>query len=271
MYRIGKLIGEQLGNGREMELLHYVYKHPSIGEFRGSPFKVIKAIDEFASKKYLMNVGPRKGQLVCNLIATLRPKVMVELGGYVGYSAVLFGDALRKAGGNCYYSLECNPEYAAISGSLVDLAGLKDIVKIEVGTSDSTLKRLHAGGRLETIDLLFIDHYKPAYKHDLLLCEELRLVKPGSTVAADNVIHPGAPDYLAYVRSSVEDKRITAAGGGTGWTEHPSNDNWYLRTEQRPRELLKTTVRGNPNLEYDTELIMSFEPNGIPVYALSFM
>ena len=73
-------------DGREIELLHFVYGHPSVGEIRGSPQKLLEAIDEYGrTKKYLMNVGDDKGRIVTNLIADSKPQVMVELGGYVGY------------------------------------------------------------------------------------------------------------------------------------------------------------------------------------------
>lgn len=231
---------------------------------------ILAAIDEFGSKKYLMNIGPRKGVLMCNLITELKPNLMIELGGYIGYSAILFGDAIKKNGGQRYISIECNAEYAKVSRQLVELAGLSDVVKIEVGVSDGILRELAASEeRAQKIDLLFIDHYKPAYTHDLKLCEELGLVGPGSTVAADNVIHPGAPEYLAYVRRSVEEKRQLAGDGRSedAATEHPSNKNWYLKGEQKPAETLTTCVMGNSNLIYDSELIMSYEPNGIPVCA----
>ncbi|KAL8759209.1 MAG: hypothetical protein Q9184_003703, partial [Pyrenodesmia sp. 2 TL-2023] len=184
-------------DGREIELLHFVYGHPSIEDIRGSPKNVLKAIDEYGrTKKYLMNVGDDKGRIVANLVAEVKPQVMVELGGYVGYSALLFGDAVRKAGGKRYYSLERNPEFAAVIMSLVDLAGLSDIVKVVVGSSAESIKRLYAQGKLKHIDLMFLDHWKPAYTPDLKLCEHLKLVTPGTVLAADNVIHPGNPPYL---------------------------------------------------------------------------
>lgn len=154
-----------------------------------------------------MNVGEHKGKIVTDLIAKVKPQLMVELGGYVGYSAVLFGDALRTAGGKRYYSLEMNPEFAAVVASLVNLAGLSDVVTVVVGASGNSLKRLSDDGTFKHIDLLFIDHHKPAYIADLKLCETLKLVKPGSVLAADNVIIPGNPPYLRYVRSSVQEKR----------------------------------------------------------------
>lgn len=65
-------------DGREIELLHFVYSHPNIDTIRGSPKDVLAAIDEFGrTKKYLMNVGEDKGRIVCDLIAEVKPKTMV--------------------------------------------------------------------------------------------------------------------------------------------------------------------------------------------------
>lgn len=181
--------------------------------------------------------------------------------------AVLFGDAVRKAGGKRYISLERNPEFAAVITSLADLAGLSDIVKVVVGSSADSIKRLHAEGALKHIDLMFLDHYKPAYTTDLKLCEHLKLVTPGSVLAADNVIKPGNPPYLEYVRSSVAKKReqykaatmngVDTAGFGDRWK------NQYQKREGEER--LSTEVKGNPNLVYESGLVHSFEPTGVPV------
>lgn len=67
-------------DGREIELLHFVYGRPNIDELRGSPEKVLAAIDEYGrTKKYLMNVGVDKGKIVSNLIAEKKPKTMVRI------------------------------------------------------------------------------------------------------------------------------------------------------------------------------------------------
>lgn len=66
-------------DGREIELLHFVYAHPDLDNIRGSPEKVLRAIDEFGrTKKYLMNVGEDKGRIVCDLIQEVKPKTMVS-------------------------------------------------------------------------------------------------------------------------------------------------------------------------------------------------
>ena len=65
-------------DGREIELLHYVYSRPNIDHMRGSPSDVLSAIDEFArTRKYLMNVGSSKGSIITKLIAEKRPDIMV--------------------------------------------------------------------------------------------------------------------------------------------------------------------------------------------------
>ena len=257
-------------DGREVELLHFIYGHESISEFQNSPSQILKAIDEFSrTKRYLMNVGEDKGRIVTDLIAEIKPQVMVELGGYIGYSTLLFGDAVRKAGGKMFFSLERNPEFAAVILSLVDLAGLSDIVKVVVGSSAESIGRLYANGTLGHIDLMFLDHYKPCYITDLKLCEKLRLVIPGTVLAADNVIKPGNPPYLAYVRKSVQEKRDEYE---KGCEEENTEDFANLFPNRYKNQYAKregvekiVDVKGNPNLIYESRLIHSFEPTGIPV------
>ncbi|KAI9677387.1 MAG: hypothetical protein M1817_006339 [Caeruleum heppii] len=254
-------------DGREIELLHFVFGHPSIADIRGSPAGVLKAIDEYGrSKKFLMNVGEDKGKIVTDLIAESKPQVMVELGGYIGYSALLFGDALRKVGGKRYYSLERNPEFAAVTMALASLAGLSDVVKVVVGPSEDSIGRLHADGTVQHIDLMFLDHYKPAYKSDLKLCEQLGLVGPGSIMAADNVIKPGNPPYLQYVRSSVQEKRDQLQKGeevdGMDQSFANRTKNQYAKREGEAK--LRTDIMGNANLIYESKLVNSYEPTGMP-------
>lgn len=245
-----------------------MYSKPDIDRIRNSPTKVLAAIDEYArTKKYLMNVGEDKGRLVADLISEVKPKVMVELGGYVGYSCILFGEAVRKAGGERYFSLERNPEFAAVIASLVDLAGLSDIIKVVVGSSDASIKRLHSSGSLKHIDLMFLDHYKPAYTTDLKLCEELGLITPGTVLAADNVIKPGNPPYLEYVRSTVEQKkRANKSDGTVNGVDSRFADKTAKQYFQREGDAkLDETRVGNPLLVYESNLINSWEPSGVPV------
>ncbi|KAI9369691.1 S-adenosyl-L-methionine-dependent methyltransferase [Aspergillus egyptiacus] len=241
--------------GRELKLLHFIYNQPNLDSIRGDAGKIIDLIDEFSQTYHFMTVGREKGDIVLDLIAKRKPQIMLELGCYVGYSAILFGDAVRRAGGKRYYSLELNAEFAAIANKLVELAGLGDFVHILVGRSDVLLHQLYDSGAVEEIELLFIDHYKPAYTTDLKLCEQLGMIVPDvSVIAADNVIYPGNPPYLEYVRSPAQKKREEAAKGPAksytleGFPERTVDA--YMGDENVPR----FEILGNPNLVYESVL-----------------
>jgi catechol O-methyltransferase len=232
-------------------------------ELRGNPPNILQAIDEFGrTKKYLMNVGEDKGKIVTELIREVKPSTMIELGGYCGYSTILFSSAVRDAGGKKYYSLERSPKFAKKIETLVEFAGLGDFIEVVIGPSDERLKKLYNEGKLERIDMMFLDHYKPAYTTDLKLCEQLGLIQKGTVLAADNVIKPGNPPYLEYVRGTVQEKK-------TRLTQESKvdTDNFPGRsaTQYGAVEKLSTTVKGNPNLIYSSKLVNSWEPSGVPV------
>lgn len=123
---------------------------------------------------------------------------MVEMGGYVGYSAIRFGDALRRAGGKKYYSLEINPINASVAKMLIELAGLQDIITVIVAPSHEALAQLVQDGSIEQIEILFLDHWKDRYLYDLWFVERLGLLNKESVIVADN-ISPEAGRGIAYV------------------------------------------------------------------------
>lgn len=140
---------------------------------------------------------------------------MAELGGYVGYSAILFGDKVRKSGGERYISFEYNTEYAGIARSLVQFAGLGEFVGIRVGACSEGLEKFAAEERSKDeegarIDVLFVDHAEELYLPDLRICEKLGLVRRGSVVVADNVGGERARGYVRWVEEGdrYETRRI---------------------------------------------------------------
>ncbi|KAK4175401.1 putative catechol O-methyltransferase [Triangularia setosa] len=236
VYLSWEVDGQFFGDGREVALLEYIYARPDLDELRGSPQKVLQAIDDYGrSVRGLINIGLMKGSIVCDIIARHKPAVILELGGYIGYSAIMFGNAMRKAGGKQYFSVEKSPLFAAVSTSLIDLAGLRDTVRVVVGTGAEGTQRLYDEGMISQVDMAFFDHFKPAYTDDLKLCERLGVVGPGTLIVADNMVLPGNPRYLEWVRSSVE----------------------------RKREMDKDAdEKGNPSLQYRNRSISSWEPSG---------
>lgn len=78
-------------DGREITLLKYIYNHPNLdSELRWSPKAILTAMDEFAAKEdFLISIGPDKAAIMVGLIQKHRPKILVELGGYVGYGTII--------------------------------------------------------------------------------------------------------------------------------------------------------------------------------------
>jgi catechol O-methyltransferase len=187
-------------------VLSFILSHPDIEQIKGNPSKVLDAIDEYSTKRdFLISIGAHKSGVLSDLISKEKPKIIVELGGYLGYSAILFADAMRReqqsSEGLHVWSLEMNSEFASIAREVIELAGLSDIVTVVVGTAAESLKKLKDGKNLTELDLLFIDHEEELYVTDFKVCEELSLLKKGTVIVADNVVRPGAPEYRELVRS----------------------------------------------------------------------
>jgi catechol O-methyltransferase len=255
----------QFDDGREEDLVSFVLAKPGL---QHQPLKVLDAIDEYGRKqKYLMNVGEDKGRIVTNLIREVKPKVMVELGGYCGYSTILFANVLKEVGGEKFFSLEKSPKFGKNINALVRLAGLDDFVEVVVGSSTESIQRLYDNGEMKEINMMFLDHYKPLYTTDLKLCESLGLIKKGTLLAADNVIKPGNPRYLRYVRSKPEEKRMALKAGDSKLNASKEFEKFSVTHAALygSEEIPSNETEGNPNLVYRSDIIHSFEPTGIPV------
>ncbi|CAM3690799.1 O-methyltransferase [Smaragdicoccus niigatensis] len=188
----------QVGDGREDAVLDLVLKTTRPGDLDA----VIRTIDKFGHKSILVNVGDEKGLLLDAAIERCQPTTMIELGAYVGYSALRAARVLPE--GAHLYSVELTRANADITRRMLEHAGVGDRVTVVDGKlgDPATVERLDAvlsGGRL---DFAFIDHAKDAYLPDLETMIGSGWLHAGSVVVADNVKMPGAPEYLAYMRAA---------------------------------------------------------------------
>ncbi|KAJ5156595.1 O-methyltransferase [Penicillium capsulatum] len=260
---------------RETDLLHYIYQLPNLDDLRGRPDKVLEAIDKYdTEEKQLINVGPEKGDLIAALIAERKPSVMVELGAYVGYSAIKFGDAVRRAGGQKYLSFEINPVNAAVSKVLIELAGLQDFVRVTIAPSHVSIAQLVRDSTVDYLEFFFVDHWKDRYVPDIWLVEQLGLLRAGkSVVVADNVSHSRSTDYARWMQASSTEKRAIL-------DQHTFTNDWEgaeLAKVLREKGLQDTcvdleNVPGKPDFRYDTTIHEFAKPDGrIDGVAISFV
>eukprot|EP00455_Lapot_gusevi_P018109 TRINITY_DN1981_c0_g6_i1.p1 TRINITY_DN1981_c0_g6~~TRINITY_DN1981_c0_g6_i1.p1 ORF type:complete len:258 (+),score=84.50 TRINITY_DN1981_c0_g6_i1:58-831(+) len=184
----------------EEQLLKYVLEHAT----RNDPDSVLRTIDEYGWKNWLMNLGDVKGKIIdkalADAVASGHSDIVVELGGYCGYSAIRLARNLPD--NSQVYSFEVSHLYAAIATKIIEFAGYSNKVKVIVGSSTDLLSRCSEEFKIDHIDVLFIDHWKELYLPDIKHVETLNLLRPGSVVIADNIICPGAPDYRAYMEQN---------------------------------------------------------------------
>ncbi|KAG7377116.1 hypothetical protein PHYPSEUDO_012152 [Phytophthora pseudosyringae] len=78
---------------------------------------------------------------------------------------------------------------------MVSFAGLNDQVTIIEGAFSDQLKLLQG----KTVDIYFIDHDMSLYVPDTENIIGSGTLHPGSLLIADNILIPGAPEYLKFV------------------------------------------------------------------------
>ncbi|XP_017286066.1 catechol O-methyltransferase B isoform X3 [Kryptolebias marmoratus] len=182
---------------RPQRLLAAVQKNAT----RGDPRSVVLAIDQFCrQKEWAMNVGDEKGCILDSVVSEVNPGAVLELGTYCGYSAVRIACLLPPHGK--IITLEFNPDNAAIARQVIAWAGLEEKIQLVVGASGDWIPKIKEQFGVKTFDLVFLDHWKDRYLPDTKLMEECGLLREGSILLADNVICPGTPDYLEYIRNS---------------------------------------------------------------------
>ncbi|KAL7957239.1 S-adenosyl-L-methionine-dependent methyltransferase [Trichoderma compactum] len=116
-------------------------------------------------------------------------KRILEIGSYVGFSALVWAHAVGQDGK--VTGLEFSEEYAKIANEAFEKQGLRN-VEIIVGDALQTLSTLKPE---EPYDLIFIDAQKsgyPDYLRDILAGSQpgstTRLLRPGGIIIADNVL-----------------------------------------------------------------------------------
>jgi len=118
------------GDGREQAALDYVKANAK----RGDPKSVLGVMDRFGwDSSFLMNVGNVKGKILDGALdRAARKKVGMELGAYVGYSAVRIASQMPEDGH--LYSIEFFEPNAKIARQILEFAGLSDKVTVVNGS-----------------------------------------------------------------------------------------------------------------------------------------
>jgi len=167
---------------------------------RGAPF-----VRE-AAPRLMLDVGGEVGRLLNMLTRACNAKVVVEIGGSVGYSTLWFAEAARTTGGTVF-SIEPDPLKRRQQEENLRAAGLLEHVSMIDGDARDVISDLP-----RPFDLVLIDHWKDLYIREF--DQVWPRMRKGGLVIADNILRPDATldrmkAYVAHVRSVAPDLSMT--------------------------------------------------------------
>lgn len=124
--------------------------------------------------------GPLQGAFLSMVSHMVKPKTILEIGTYTGYSAICLAQGLPERGG-FLHTLETNDEIAEIARQNIADAKMDSKIILHVGDALMLIPKLNI-----QYDLIFIDGEKTEYPEYFYLC--MQYLKVGGYMLADNVL-----------------------------------------------------------------------------------
>lgn len=158
-----------------------------------------------------MITGHYQGRVLSMLSKIIRPRRILEIGTYTGYSAICLAEGLRDDG--LLHTIDINEELSEIQRKYFDLSGFGDKIIQHTGDALQIIPDLD-----QVFDLVFIDAEKKMY--DAYFEAVIKKTKPGSIILTDNVLWSGkviepldkkdmvTRNLLAYNKKLKNDPRV---------------------------------------------------------------
>jgi caffeoyl-CoA O-methyltransferase len=152
--------------------------------------------------------GHLQGRLLSMISQILQPKSILEIGTFVGYSAICLAEGLAENGQ--LITIEANEEFETRIKNNINLAGLSDKIVLKIGNALEVIPKLDL-----MFDLVFIDADKLNYiqYYDLVI-EKLNI---GGLIISDNVLWDGK--VMEATKNDATTKLLRA------FNVHVQNDN----------------------------------------------
>lgn len=140
-----------------------------------------------------MASGHLQGRLLKMLVRMIRPKNILEVGTFSGYSAICMAEGLEEGGK--VYTFEINDEQEDFTRPWIEGSPVADRIAFIIGDAITEAPRLGV-----TFDMAFIDGDKRTYAETYEMA--LRTVRPGGFILADNTLWDGHVVDHAYDKDS---------------------------------------------------------------------
>ncbi|MCH5233229.1 MAG: O-methyltransferase [Muribaculaceae bacterium] len=146
----------------------------------------LRDVERITNLNYLngrMCSGHIQGRLLKMLVAMAKPKRVLELGTFTGYSALCIAEGLDDDG--TIDTIESNDEMEEVILSNFSKSPYIDKIRLHIGNALDLLDLWHGN----EFDMALIDADKREY--DLYFEKVLKLIKPGGFILADNTLWDG--------------------------------------------------------------------------------
>ena len=136
-----------------------------------------------------MASGHLQGRLLKMLVSMIRPKNILEVGTFSGYSAICMAEGLDEGGK--VLTFEINDEMEDFTRPWIENSPVADKIDFRIGDANIEAPKLGI-----TFDLAFVDGDKRTYVETYEMV--LRLLRPGGYIIADNTLWDGHVTDPAY-------------------------------------------------------------------------
>ncbi len=129
-----------------------------------------------------MASGHLQGRLLRMLVHMIRPRNILEVGTFSGYSAICLAEGLDEGG--MVYTFEINDEQEDFTRPWIEQSPVRDRIRFLIGDAIVEAPRLGI-----TFDMAFIDGDKRTYGETYEMV--LSILRPGGFILADNTLWDG--------------------------------------------------------------------------------
>lgn len=136
-----------------------------------------------------MASGHLQGRLLKMLVSMIRPKNILEVGTFSGYSAICMAEGLDEGGK--VWTFEINDEMEDFTRPWIENSPVADKIDFRIGDANVEAPKLGV-----TFDLAFVDGDKRTYVETYEMV--LGLLRPGGYIIADNTLWDGHVTDPAY-------------------------------------------------------------------------
>ena len=136
-----------------------------------------------------MASGHLQGRLLKMLVSMIRPKNILEVGTFSGYSAICMAEGLDEGGK--VWTFEINDEMEDFTRPWIENSPVADKIDFRIGDANIEAPKLGI-----TFDLAFVDGDKRTYVETYEMV--LSMLRPGGYIIADNTLWDGHVTDPAY-------------------------------------------------------------------------